>query len=413
MHFLCTYLAIVIYFYNLNKNNHVLQNNLNNIESFLSDSFFLALAITLLSAFVIQLGYYLFFYLRIFSQRPFLDVVPDTQRKPAISVIISARNEQHNLQQFLESVLTQEYPNYEVIVINDASEDDSETILAQLKLKYKHLYVTSIAKDSKFTHNKKLALTIGIKAAKHEWLAFTDADCQTVSAHWLAQLQKKFDDNTQIVLGYGGYQFQKGLLNLLIRFETMFIALQYFTFEHAGMPYMGVGRNLAYRKELFVANQGFKKHAHIASGDDDLFVNKHATGKNTKSTRHPLSFTRSVPHTSWKRWFQQKKRHYTTAKLYKPKHQIVLALEPLSRMLFYLTMALILAFYPPVWLVVLTVFGIRFLLQIIIFNKAANTFNEKNVWLFGFLLDILFPIINFMLYFVMAIERKFNKQPHF
>src|SRR6185436_19414615 len=132
------------------------------------------------------------------------------------------------------------------------------------------------------------------------------------------KVQNCYKDNVEIVLGYGAYHKTKGLLNKLIRFETFHTALQYLSYALAGVPYMGVGRNLSYKKDLFLRNKGFASINHVPSGDDDLFINKVATKKNTKVLIDRDAITRSIPKTTWGAWLRQKARHYTTARYYKP-----------------------------------------------------------------------------------------------
>ena len=196
----------------------------------------------------IQILFYLFFYMRI-------SIIKRKKRtaiqEDPVSVIICARNEEENLKKFLPAFLEQKYSNYEVIVVNDSSEDDSEFVLNDFAKKYSHLRISTIKKDAKFSHGKKLAITIGIKAAKYEKMLFCDADCVPQSDQWLRLMQQSFRDKKEIILGYGGYQQQSGFLDKLIRYDTYSIAVNYMSFAHAGIPYMGVGRNLAYTKNIY------------------------------------------------------------------------------------------------------------------------------------------------------------------
>jgi len=217
----------------------------------------------------VQLFYYLYFYLSLLKKRP----AGDPGKKGPVSVIICARNEEENLRAFMPSVLTQDYPDYEVIVVNDCSEDNTFEVLGELIPRYPHLRVSTVQKDPKFTHNKKFAQFIGIKAAANEYLLFTDADCQPVSPGWITGMVSHFSEKTDFVLGYGGFFRGKGLLNQYIRYDTMTIAMQYLGMAIRGLPYMGVGRNLAYKRSVFFKNKGFSSHNYVISGDDDLFVN--------------------------------------------------------------------------------------------------------------------------------------------
>jgi len=342
--------------------------------------------------FLIQLSYYYFLFIRIASYRRRLHT-----KKYPISVIICARNEAENLRNNLASVLEQKHKNYEVIVVNDCSTDDTDEVIGEYIMKYKHLRTTTITPDKKFTHGKKLALTVGIKAAQYEWLVFTDADCKVNSDQWLNRLQENFTNDTDIVLGYGGYLRRKGLLNAYIRYDTLMIALQYFNMALKGMPYMGVGRNLAYRKSLFFKNKGFASHYGILSGDDDLFVNETASKSNTAIEIHPDSHTFSIPKQSWRSWSKQKKRHFSTANRYKNKHVFWLGLEPLSRLLFYLTFGYLIGLNI-FTIFVLVAFGIRLISQMVIIKLAMNRLKEKGLLIVFFIFDIFSLFINFNIY---------------
>jgi len=337
----------------------------------------------------IQLFYYYFFYLSVFTYK---QNVPGKASHP-VSVIICARNEAENLSNFLPAVLEQDYPDYEVIVVNDCSEDNSYVILGKYLMQYPHLKISTINKDPKFTHNKKFAQFIGIKAAKNEILLFTDADCQPESDKWLEGMTSHFDDKITFVLGYGGYRAEKGLLNKYIRYDSMTIAMQYLGMAIRGIPYMGVGRNLAYRRSSFFANKGFGAHTNLASGDDDLFVNTNASGLNTCVEFSRNTHTRSVPKSTISEWITQKKRHLTTAPYYKLRDKLLLAAEPVTRIIFYTAFILLLSF-GFFWPFVLTIFVTRLITQIIVFNLVQKRLNEPRLLAYSLIFDIFSPLIN-------------------
>jgi len=341
-------------------------------------------------SFLIQIFYYLFFYIRVFA---FFKKAPKTHNDFPLSVIICARNEGNNLKGFLQKVLEQDYPNYEVIVVDDASEDHTNAVLNEYKKKYKKLYVTHIEKNAKFPHGKKLALTIGIKAAKYKHLVFTDADCRPDSDKWLQSIADSYNSETKLVLGYGGYLHKKGLLNKLIRFDTLFIALQYMSFAKAGIPYMGVGRNMSYTKDLYESAKGFSSHYHVLSGDDDLFVNQTANKKNTVICADKASIVRSAPKRRLSEFIHQKRRHLSTGKYYKFKHQLLLSGEVVSRLFFYLTLCLTLSAQIFPW-VVLSLFIFRLLVQYLSIGKLSQGFNEKDLRIFIIFFDIFIPLLN-------------------
>lgn len=343
--------------------------------------------------FIVQSFYYVYFYLALMKKRP----AGTPHKKEPVSVIICARNEEENLRVFLPSVLKQDYPNFEVIVVNDCSEDNTFEVLGSLIPEYPHLKVSTVQKDPKFTHNKKFAQFIGIKAATNEYLLFTDADCQPVSPDWIGGMVSHFTENTDFVLGYGGFFREKGLFNRYIRYDSMTIAMQYLGMAIRGLPYMGVGRNLAYKKSVFFRNRGFSSHNYVISGDDDLFVNANATGSNTAVEYNHPSHTRSVPASGFRQWFRQKRRHLTTAKYYKPRHKILLMAEPASRIIFYLSFAVLLSRLF-LWQTVAALFLLRMIIQITVLAITSRRLNEKGLIAISLIFDIFSPLLNGSVY---------------
>jgi len=337
-----------------------------------------------IAATAVQVFYYSYYFFRVAFYK--FRKKTKTQQHP-VSVVICARDEDENLARNLPGVLVQAYPStYEVVVVNDNSVDDSKYILQELKKTFKSLHIVELTQEAVHISGKKYPLSIGIREAKHEILLLTDADCVPASEHWVEKMQAAYDDNIEVVLGYGAYHKQKGFLNKLIRFETFHTALQYLSYALAGTPYMGVGRNLSYKKNLFFKHKGFSSINHIQSGDDDLFINKTATKKNTAVVIDPEAITRSIPRTTWSSWLRQKSRHYTTAKYYKPRHKFLLGLYFFTQFIYYPLFIATLIFYD--WRLVLAVFGIRLIVQAVIFYKSMKKMDEKDLWPWFILLDM-------------------------
>lgn len=303
-----------------------------------------------------------------------------------LSVIVCAKNEAENLNNFLPSILEQDYPQFEVVLINDASSDESLEIMERYQAMDGQIKIVNVENNEAFWANKKYALTLGIKKAKYGYLVFTDADCAPQSKNWLKRMAADFNEDTSIILGYGGYFRQKGsFLNKLIRFETLLTAIQYFSYARMGNPYMGVGRNLAYTSSTFYQQKGFASHLHLRSGDDDLFVNEAATGKNTSISFHKEAITRSVPKSDYKSWFQQKRRHATIAKHYKFKDKFLLGLFYASRLMFWILLIVLLSMQiePKICFISL---GILLLVESFVYFKSARKLDEVDVvWMFPFL----------------------------
>ncbi|MCD0489412.1 glycosyltransferase [Pedobacter sp. MC2016-14] len=318
-----------------------------------------------------------------------VEPVLQTAFKP-ISVVISARNEVENLKQYLPSVMEQDYPDFEVVVVNDRSWDGTQELLEAFALTYPRLKIVTVSEGDKFIAGKKFAITMGIKAASNDWLVFTDADCMPASSQWLMGMQPPANENTEILLGYSPYFKKAGLINSLIRFETFFTAVNYLSYALKGMPYMGVGRNLAYKKTLFFKNKGFAAHMHVTSGDDDLFVNANANAQNIEIRINQLAQVWSVPKTTLKSYLVQKKRHFGAGKLYKDKHKFILTSQILFQFLFYAVLVVLLCFKSTLYLA-LGIFALSILLRSFIYPRLLTRLNYPGLrWWFPILDPLLF-----------------------
>jgi glycosyltransferase involved in cell wall biosynthesis len=284
------------------------------------------------------------------------------------------------------------------VVVNHGSEDETNYLLRDMADIHKNLKIVNVSQDLNFFTGKKFPLSIGIKSASYEVLLFTDADCKPNSNQWVRRMAANFTEKTDIVLGYGSYNKSGSLLNLLIRFDTTRIAMNYLGFAQAGMPYMGVGRNLAYRKSLFFRNNGFISHYRIQSGDDDLFINKAASAKNTRIEIQPDAHTISDPKSTLSEWVRQKRRHLMTGAYYKPMYKFMLGLFAVTQVIFWVLAVFLLA----VWFqpyIVLGLVALRLFSQLFITSKVMNKLSEKGflflVPLFELFLMIISPFLAF------------------
>jgi glycosyltransferase involved in cell wall biosynthesis len=317
-------------------------------------------------------------YFLLFSKFSFLkesQVIAD--EKYPVSLIVCAKNEAENLQKHIPLWQQQRYPNFEIILINDASVDETLEIMEHFAESDPRIQVVNVKNNEAFWANKKYALTLGIKRAKNTRLIFTDADCYPASEEWLAKMASHFSDKKQLVLGYGAYEKRPGFLNRLIRFETLMTAVQYFSYAKVGLPYMGVGRNLAYTSTLYYENNGFMGHIKITSGDDDLFVNQAATASNVALCIAPEAFTYSLPKKKRKKFLAQKKRHYSTAKYYKMKHRLLLGAYFIFGVLFWVLFPV--AMFTPYWMFGLGIMVVRLGVQYFVIGTAAKKLREKDL----------------------------------
>jgi len=339
--------------------------------------------------FLVQSFYYLFVFTRIiFYKQKATDILNP------VSVIICAKNEYINLKKYLPLILEQDYPHFEVVVVDDCSDDDTAYLLKDFKKIYPNLSIVNFTKNVNFFGGKKFPLALGIKSAKNDILIFTDADCYPKSKNWLRLIQQQYNQaDKKIVLSYSPYERSSGLLNTLIRFDTFFIAVQYLSYALIGKTYMGVGRNMSYHKSLFVKNKGFTSHYHIASGDDDIFISQVATSKNVAIETSAEAQMVSIPKLSFIEWVKQKRRHFTTFSYYKKGPKILLGLFGFSNIFFFSIFGLLLYLKYNI-LLVLALYFLRLLIQFVVLNKCMDKLSERKLLLFLPIFDVFIVIFN-------------------
>lgn len=286
---------------------------------------------------LIQIIYYVFIFSRIIFHR---NRETTANQSDPVTVIVCARNELENLQELIPILDSQDYPEFEILIMNDRSTDGTDDFLEENYGNWAHVRYITINQVYDHITPKKYAITVAVKHASHQNLLFTDADCRPTGDNWIQSMMAQLSDSKEIALGFSPYFKFPGLLNWFIRCETFYSAVQYFSFAKSGRPYMGVGRNLLYQKDLFLNNKGFYKHSRVMGGDDDLFINQVASSKNTVINTDPESFMYSYPHTTWKGWYKQKTRHLSVSKYYRPINKFLLGILSASHVATWVTFAI-------------------------------------------------------------------------
>ncbi len=364
----------------------------------------LTLAAIFCGSLLIQFLYYILVFARFAYNKPTRN---SSLRNEPVSVIISAHDEDYNLRKNLPAILNQKYHDFEVVVVDHASSDESEEILKEYSRNYSNLKIVTIKQDLNFFKGKKFPLSIGIKSASNDLLLLTDADCKPASENWIQLMVDNYESGKEIILGYGPYTKKKGFLDKLIRYDTLMIAIQYFSMAISGIPYMGVGRNLSYRKSLFLKNKGFISHYGISSGDDDLFIMQVANKKNIGIETSPDSHMFSEPKPSFSTWFTQKSRHVSTGKVYPLKFKVILGAFSFSQILLYLSF-IILVSSNILILPALSLFLVYTSARIIIQKKAATKLCEEQLLLFSLIGDFIHICIMIAIY----VKSLIKKQQH-
>lgn len=334
---------------------------------------FIALLVIGLST-LIQMIYYWLVFSRLSFYKNAGNINANPQLPP-VSVVICARNEYLNLEQNLPLILSQDYPNFEVVIVNDCSDDGTDELLSDFARADSRVKVVHLTQSLNFFRGKKFPLSMGIKSASNEILLLTDADCKPLSNQWIKSFATSYEKGTEVVIGFSSFEKNSRLLNLLIRFDNLQAAIWFFSRAIAGKPFMAIGRNLSYRKSLFLKNKGFTSHYNIPTGDDDLFIAQVANKKNTRIEISPDTKVITKPKTSLGDWFRQKRRHMLSSAHYQAGVRMMFFIYSLSQLLFYLSLGFLffteIPFYIPI-----SIFFFRYIQQLIIYYYSAKRLQE-------------------------------------
>ncbi len=314
----------------------------------------------------------------------------NTHGIPGISIIISAKNEYENLKILIPELLKQQFDTFELILVDDESSDETYDYAIELNQFESKFKLVRIDSTPDHITNKKYALSLGIRAAKYDYVLLTDADCRPESENWLKEMSLGFtSEKKKFVIGYSQYFEEKGLLNNFIRYETMLTAIQYFGIGLLGNPFMGVGRNIAYRKSFFLDNNGFGKFQGVVGGDDDLLVNQYAKRKNTSFLLSPESTIYSIPKKTFSEFRIQKTRHLSVGKYYKGADRLFLGLLSMSKIIFWFSFIAVIVSVFQTYFVLGGFLLVMVSLLTALLSLKKKTGDKSQIWMLPFL-DFLF-----------------------
>lgn len=345
--------------------------------------------------FIIQLIYIFSLYNRIHRRcrKPQADI---QEELPPLSVLIVTKDSGSALKENLPAILEQDYPDFEVIVVNDKSAGEDEDILKLLEQDYKNLYHTFIPETARYVSRKKLGIAMGIRASRNEWLVMTEPNCRPTSKRWLRSLAGQMTPETDIVLGYSNFFPRKGWFAKRITLDMFFLSMRYLGRAIAGHPYMGIGRNLAYRKSIYQKHKGFADHLQLQRGEDDLFINDVANGRNTRVAIDADSIVR-MPVPPFKRiWLEEKIGRMVTGHYYKGAARILNSLDTWTCALFHLGTftGIAVGITGRQWImsgIILLLWLVRFICIMTVFHRTANDLQEKLCCIFPWF-DLIRPV---------------------
>ena len=372
----------------------------------------LAVACLLLQAYVWREYYW-----RVVRYRKSSDAatpLPDAQLPPA-SVVVYACDNAESLRRNIPALFDQDYPDFEVVIVDDASTDDTPEVIQMLMNTYPRLYATRVPADACALSRKKLALTLGIKAVKNDCVALLDANCEPASPHWLRNTMRHFADGADVVIGYSRYEAPDTFADRYRLCDRLLFSLRYLSCAVRRTPFMAEGTNLAYRKSLFFDHKGFGQRLNLRYGDDDLFVNEVAAPGNTRVEISPESFVTVRGDDFVTMWRLQKMRYSFTAPYLQHDRQALFAGEQAAVYLFYAAWAGMLAAgicYPAVLLAALLLLLLRGALLTVVFRKLCRLFGEPSFGLNVLLYEWARPLTNAYYRLLARFRRDENKTWH-
>jgi len=363
------------------------------------------LVVTFAIVVLLQILYYVTLFFRFSFHKP---KATEPQANLPVSIVITAKNDAHLLIKTLPEIFNQDYPQFEVVVVNDNSDDETPQLVRDLQNRFANLRLLNLESSVTNIKGKKFPLSLGIKAADYEHILLTDADCLPASNQWVKLMARHFNDTTKIVLGYSNIRKKAGLLNALIRFDKLHQAIQYFSYCLAKIPFMGVGHNLAYTKTIFFKNKGFASQNHLQFGDDDLFVNQVANDRNCAIEYEKEARTISRSGANFSHWFQLKTFRSKTRKLYRKTNRFLLNFYYFLMTFFYIVLGL--AIYTSIdsliYLLILSgIFIIKFAVQYVCFAFASAKLDEKKLVPHILFFDIVFSVLNPVVYLVSKLRK--------
>lgn len=351
-------------------------------------------------AFIVQLAYHWAVFSRLAFYKKKNAPKADDKLEP-VSVVVCARDSYEYLIDLVPALLDQDYPDFEIVIVNDCSDDETEQWLKDIERREPRIKPVQLFQHLNFFNGKKFPLSMGIKSAKNDLIVLTDVNCLPTNNQWLRSVVNSYGNNTEVVIGYSPYTHKKGLFNQLMRFDALQYAMFYLSAALNRRPFMGIGTNLSYRKELFYRNKGFTSHYTTSVGDDDLFISQVAKSRNTEVLIDAENTITTTPPRKFRFWLRQKSSRYSTIPQYNLQTRISSALFTWSYFLFYATFITLLCLSPAFslsfgaiyYIPILSVFFLlRYATQMIIYHGASKRLGEKGLLPALIIFDLFFAI---------------------
>ncbi|MCR5820819.1 MAG: glycosyltransferase [Bacteroidaceae bacterium] len=214
-----------------------------------------------------------------------MENLPTAKLVEPLTIVIPAHNQAEQLRKHLPAILNQDYEDFEVVVVVIASSDDTVALLEAMEQRYKYLRHTSTPNSAHNISLERLALTLGIRGAQHEWVVVTQANAEPISKNWLYDIATTIrrHPKAELVLGFARYEkHSSNWFDLKIGFYRLWHAIANFDHVEACYPAVrGDGCNMAVRKSLFLSSSCFSETQNLSVGACELMANRLSNKYNT------------------------------------------------------------------------------------------------------------------------------------
>lgn len=367
-----------------------------------SETFGLVLLALLGALFLVQVIIYLFVYGRLRNYPNPSKGIDVSQT--GISVIIPLYDSDVTfMNERLPIFLSQTHKLYQVVVVDVTGDPEIAEQLNLMKLGWgEKLSSTRIHADKTLRISTKMALNVGIKAARYDNVVFSLPECSPRSERWAEMMARGFAGGHDVVLGYASIVPERGLASKLIRCANMALSTRWLSFAVRHKAYRGTLCNLGITKKMYFGARGFN-YLNLNMGEDDLFVMALANRHNTVAT---MGGSATINQKTWgglSWWLPRRVKLSYPYRFYPKRVKWGTGLELWSRALFFVVAIMVAAMLPfAAKMVAVGVIMARYLLVLWQMKCVARRLSERGFLSVYWIYDLVAPVVEA----VLAIRRK-------
>lgn len=336
--------------------------------------------------FLFRVGYRIFFSLRILIQPK---TKPASADKVPLSLLFTVRNEEENLKRNLPEILKLKNADFEVIAIDDFSQDSSLSVLGVMRLEDERIYVSSLNQETR--NSVKMAQNIALKAANNDWVMALPVSVSGFSPEWLCRIGELAGGTYSFIVNYSNVAGTKGLYNRLFRVETFLQQYKSAGFYRVGLPFVYSETNVAFRKEIYFQSGGYGQKVKEAYANLELIMNSFFRKKNTYFHLQAETAVWQTVKISKDDYFELLKKSIRIESYLSFTKKMILFFDEITRLLFIPVFILVIVLLPELWIVYSVLAGLLCFLQLLIIKIILNRLNERKLFLSSLVYDLLMP----------------------